>query len=908
MVEIIERFLELLWPTSSAPTGYFTLFRLPARKGQHFPLAARHEIATRTVEWDQAAIDDVYFGLGLRQRDLGRDAKGGAADVIAWPGLWVDLDLQGPTHAAENLPPSLEVVEQLLGQFALAPSALVHSGYGLHAYYLLDTPYVAVDAAGQAAFKQLLQQLQWALRGIWTAAGYVVDHTAKLDQILRLPGTHNYKRKAAGQIEVVHNFVDDGPRYPLGQVTALLQGQQAPRKKQPPRLAAGQGSSAAASTAAGAAQAEVPPAGGERGLSTWQEKVKHRAKRLTNDENRALAGLALAGKPFAAAGARNETANKLVGAFTYLAYKLQPGVTPQEIYDAFFAASITAMAQLENDPGNPALTEDEILDQIRRAIENAERDTAIKLEADRRLATKLHELATRKGQPRLPPTPVPKANGHDTTTDPNTALILAPEIVREALPPIPPSPAEIAKLRQQIIIQHMNVYYVAVEGVYQTPLIKEALLLRLRDDFANEPAVDFYYEDTEGNEKKKQLPQLLDDYGTVSRKLVYDLAITESYYDAPAQTFYEAVTPVRDLEPRFDPAIQAWLEIFGGRDPEKFLDWIATITYLAKQTCALYVSGPPNTGKSLLAFGLSRLWSQDGAPTELGQVLANFNADLLRCPLIVADERVPEKCTSADLRLLIGSSARALTRKHLPNATLRGAIRLMLIANNDRMLLMGDEDLDMFDLEAVSSRFLHLDVPEAARDFLRQRGGLKGTEGWVEDDLIARHALWLRDNLRADFQPGSRFLVAGHRTEMHRALLTQGRTSALVTEWLVRFLEKPFPNVLQNKSMIVGNGEILVNVHALSDYWTQFILSHPVPSTQRLGKALHGLSRGERTVSVKQAPNEDYKPGHQYWLLDHDLLLDWAKKYKVGDVDDLSAKIAKKIKVEATEDQITKSN
>ena len=83
---------------------------------------------------------EVYFGLGLiRGSPQGR---GTAEDVAAIGALWCDIDLAGPAHPGKALPASIEEVEALLGELPLAPSVVVDSGHGAHAYWLLKEPWV----------------------------------------------------------------------------------------------------------------------------------------------------------------------------------------------------------------------------------------------------------------------------------------------------------------------------------------------------------------------------------------------------------------------------------------------------------------------------------------------------------------------------------------------------------------------------------------------------------------------------------------------------------------------------------------------------------------------------------------------------------------------------------------------
>jgi hypothetical protein len=67
-----------------------------------------------------------YFAVGLRRPSLTRWKRGGAADVVALPALFVDVD-----------DPSAETLARLQGSDP-RPSCIVMSGGGYHAYWWLD--------------------------------------------------------------------------------------------------------------------------------------------------------------------------------------------------------------------------------------------------------------------------------------------------------------------------------------------------------------------------------------------------------------------------------------------------------------------------------------------------------------------------------------------------------------------------------------------------------------------------------------------------------------------------------------------------------------------------------------------------------------------------------------------------
>lgn len=116
---------------------------------------------------------NVYFGVAPRKAPRGTKAA-----VSRVQALWVDLD-------ADKFNNSKAEAFQALDKFAPAPSFVVDTGYGCHAYWLLSESISAEDA--ELANKEL----QRATGGdnVWDAG-----------RVMRVPGTFNLKQQAEGVV------------------------------------------------------------------------------------------------------------------------------------------------------------------------------------------------------------------------------------------------------------------------------------------------------------------------------------------------------------------------------------------------------------------------------------------------------------------------------------------------------------------------------------------------------------------------------------------------------------------------------------------------------------------------------------------------------------------------------------
>lgn len=145
-----------------------------------------------------------YFAVGLRQPGLSRWKRGGAAEVVALPAFYTDID-----DSTEN------ALMKLRGA-RLLPSAIVWSGGGYHAYWLLDEPTTNLNAA-----RQVLQGLARAFEGDGLSTA----------QSLRLPGTVNTKSERGGAL--CHLIEVSDRHYPLSAFRPFISPVSRPPARRP---------------------------------------------------------------------------------------------------------------------------------------------------------------------------------------------------------------------------------------------------------------------------------------------------------------------------------------------------------------------------------------------------------------------------------------------------------------------------------------------------------------------------------------------------------------------------------------------------------------------------------------------------------------------------------------------------
>jgi hypothetical protein len=192
-----EEFLGTLFGDALAPDRRLCLFTAPDLRAEFFDQAAPAAAYAR----QKAAAHEVYFGVGLvRGQPAGR---GKAEDMAAIGALWADIDLAGPAHEGKPLPATVEDVQGMLSRLPHAPSMLVHSGHGVHAYWLLKEPWIFEGEAERAEAARLAKGWHGTVCAEAQALGWHLENLGDLARVLRLPGTLNHKTAPPVEVRLI---------------------------------------------------------------------------------------------------------------------------------------------------------------------------------------------------------------------------------------------------------------------------------------------------------------------------------------------------------------------------------------------------------------------------------------------------------------------------------------------------------------------------------------------------------------------------------------------------------------------------------------------------------------------------------------------------------------------------------
>lgn len=213
-------FLNTLY--SGIASGYVSCWRKSDKSSVFFPI----------TELDQAvqflqSEPNVYFrvtlldGLPPEGERGDSDCTGSVVAFVADFDVFNPLNPTAHSRQRSSLPQDVnEVIAFLSNDLPLAPSVLVHSGNGIHAYWLLTRPIDSTISAQRKHVGKLMADWQtYVIRCAEQKHGWKVDNVGDLARVLRAPGTINEKKGIETTVRLISQ---SDARYSLEQFQAAL--------------------------------------------------------------------------------------------------------------------------------------------------------------------------------------------------------------------------------------------------------------------------------------------------------------------------------------------------------------------------------------------------------------------------------------------------------------------------------------------------------------------------------------------------------------------------------------------------------------------------------------------------------------------------------------------------------------
>lgn len=289
------------------------------------------------------------------------------------------------------------------------------------------------------------------------------------------------------------------------------------------------------------------------------------------------------------------------------------------------------------------------------------------------------------------------------------------------------------------------------------PIHEKRVRLRVRELGYHHGLVELY---AKGG-KPLSTEAILEKNGASYTHTAYAFANRVTTYDPAGEGKVTIGYPLTPLPARFDADADAWLRALAGAHYDRLAVWIASCAqqHINRLSACLIVMGQADSGKSMLGHAVARMWGQ--TPPALSLITVQFNADLLRCPILVDEEAQlfgSKALSTKRFRDVIQSVGRSVEFKGLERCELTGALRAIVSCN-------GYSDLRFSDLggpaviKALRDRMLVLDATARAEACAAPLARLRlPNDHRVDLDRVACHMMWLCETVAL---PAERFLGAG---------------------------------------------------------------------------------------------------------------------------------------------------
>lgn len=185
------------------------LFTCPDNATYPFTIGSMDRMLEKAMRLTQTK--DVYFGLHLMDELPPPGKRSSVEKISCMSFIHEEYDVKGPAHKEQNLPETLEELLSFLHGLECPPSIVVHSGNGVHTYWLLQE-YITVTEENRGWIKRIVKGYEKHTHRLGMERGWKFDPVADLARVLRIPGTLNHKSDPPKQAVVIEANLT---RYPL---------------------------------------------------------------------------------------------------------------------------------------------------------------------------------------------------------------------------------------------------------------------------------------------------------------------------------------------------------------------------------------------------------------------------------------------------------------------------------------------------------------------------------------------------------------------------------------------------------------------------------------------------------------------------------------------------------------------
>ena len=203
-----KEFLKMLY--GKCTKGCITITTLPDSRNEHIPVTELDKAAERIKVLGTSA--NTYYCVALRQEGLPTYTRGGIEQIHTVVCTVADVDVLGPAHKEKDLPKTEEEAIAFVNGLKLKPSIIVRSGNGVHAFWLLDKPFVIHNEYEREHIRELSAGFGMYVIAEGRKKGWKLDNVQDIPRMLRAPGSLNFKSNPPKQCKV---YSAEEIRYPV---------------------------------------------------------------------------------------------------------------------------------------------------------------------------------------------------------------------------------------------------------------------------------------------------------------------------------------------------------------------------------------------------------------------------------------------------------------------------------------------------------------------------------------------------------------------------------------------------------------------------------------------------------------------------------------------------------------------
>lgn len=161
---------------------------------------------------------------------LRNNTRSKETEITTVTSFYVDIDYADViAHKKNNLPPDKISVLNMLDEVFIKPTMIIHSGNGVHAYWVLEEP-ISTNNIPISDLKEINYRIHSLFKIKSDSLGYKIDSIFDMARILRIPGTSNVKTdKKTGKTTVKNCEFEEcyGVKYTLDDIKKELDSREA---------------------------------------------------------------------------------------------------------------------------------------------------------------------------------------------------------------------------------------------------------------------------------------------------------------------------------------------------------------------------------------------------------------------------------------------------------------------------------------------------------------------------------------------------------------------------------------------------------------------------------------------------------------------------------------------------------